>query len=112
MFHTKFGENRSRPSIFRLHNLSFSIFFIVISNFKIIHETSSVRKPKSSNILSQRKNFMKSVRKQYGNPDSHAIHLPVITYIFHIRSVVAQWVECQTAIQAARVRIPTPMDFV
>ena len=26
-----------------------------------------------SSILSQRKNFVKAVRKQYGNPDSHAI---------------------------------------
>ena len=30
-----------------------------------------MRKPKSSNVLLRRKNFVKSVRKQYGNPDSH-----------------------------------------
>ena len=30
-----------------------------------------MRKPKSSNVLPQKKNFVKSVRKQYGNPDSH-----------------------------------------
>ena len=35
-------------------------------------DTKSVRKPKSSNVLPQRKNFVKSVRKQYENPDSHA----------------------------------------
>ena len=43
--------------------------------FRCIHKASSVRKPKSSNILSQRKNFMKSVRKNYGNRDSHAFSL-------------------------------------
>ena len=31
-----------------------------------------MRKPKSRKIFSQRKNFVKSARKQYGNPDSHA----------------------------------------
>ena len=30
-----------------------------------------MKKPKSSNVLPQRNNFVKSVRKQYGNPDSH-----------------------------------------
>ena len=30
-----------------------------------------MRKPKWSNVLRQRKNFVKSVRKQYRNPDSH-----------------------------------------
>ena len=34
MFHMKFGENQSRPLIFRLNRI-FLIFFIVISNFKI-----------------------------------------------------------------------------
>ena len=34
-----------------------------------------MRKPKSSNIIPQRKNFVKSVRKQYGNPDSRAFIL-------------------------------------
>ena len=33
--------------------------------------TFSVRQPKSSNVLPRRKNFVKTVRKQYGNPDSH-----------------------------------------
>ena len=41
----------------------------------------SVRKPKSSNTLSQRKNFVKSVRKQYGNPDSHYF---LITFNFFL----------------------------
>ena len=36
-----------------------------------MHEASSVRKPKSSNVLPQKKNFVKSVRKQYGNLGSH-----------------------------------------
>ena len=41
--------------------------------FKIlyIHETSSMRKPKSSNVVPQRKNFVTSLRKRYGNSDSH-----------------------------------------
>ena len=30
-----------------------------------------MRKPKISNVLPSRKNFVKSVRKQYENPDSH-----------------------------------------
>ena len=48
-------------------------------NLKIIYifkfdvcEASSVRKPKSSNILPQKKNFVKSMMKQYSNPDLHA----------------------------------------
>ena len=43
-------------------------------NFKIsiYLRSQNVRKPKSSNILLQRKNFVKSVRKRYGNSDSHA----------------------------------------
>ena len=44
-------------------------FFIVTSNYK------NSRKPKSSNLLPQRKNFVKSVGKQYGNPDSHPFFL-------------------------------------
>ena len=38
---------------------------------------------KSCNILPQRKNFVKSVRKQYGNPDSHAFSL-IVTSNFNI----------------------------
>ena len=34
---------------------------------------SSRRKPKLSNILPQRKNFLKLVRNQYGNPNLHAL---------------------------------------
>ena len=50
------------------------------SNFKnSMYPRSSVRKPKSSNIFSQRKNFVKSVRKQYGNPDSHAFFFNSLT---------------------------------
>ena len=37
-----------------------------------IHEAPSVTKPKSSNKLFERPIFEKLVRKQYGNPDSHA----------------------------------------
>ena len=48
-----------------------------IIKIRCIHEALSVRKPKSSNVLPQRKNFVKSVRKQYGNPDSH----PFLTWI-------------------------------
>ena len=36
-----------------------------------------MRKLKSSNILSQRKNFVKLARKQYGNPDSHVFCVTV-----------------------------------
>ena len=34
--------------------------------------TPPLRKPKLSDALSRRHNFMKSIKKQYGNPDSHA----------------------------------------
>ena len=48
----------------------------MISNFIIsINPLSQARKPKSSIILNQRKNFVKSVRKQYGNPGLHAFFL-------------------------------------
>ena len=46
-----------------------------------IHEVSSLRKPKSSNILSQRKNFVKSVRKQYANSDSHPFFLQLQRFL-------------------------------
>ena len=52
----------------------FEFFFLPWHQIKknpSIHEASSVRKPKSSNVLPQKKNFVKSVRKQYGNLDSH-----------------------------------------
>ena len=76
MFDTKFCENRSIPLDFR----RILIFVFFISRYQIlkiqcVHEASSVRKPKSSNVLPRRKNFVKSVRKQYGNPDSHPFFL-------------------------------------
>ena len=75
MIHTEFGEDQSRPSIFRLIWIKKKILSCYqILKFRYIHEASSVRKPKSSNILFQRKNFVKSVRKQYGNPESHAFY--------------------------------------
>ena len=53
----------------------FDFFFFLswheIIKIRCIHESFSVRKPKSSNVLPQRNNFVTSVRKQYGNPDSH-----------------------------------------
>ena len=55
-------ENNEEAMYIRLH---FASFFIVTSTFYIIrciHETSSVKKPKSSDILPQRKNFVKSVK--------------------------------------------------
>ena len=52
--------------------LYFLFLWYQIKKFRCIHEDSSVRKPKSSKILSQKRNFVKSVRKQYGNSDSHA----------------------------------------
>ena len=53
----------------------------MISNFKnsMYPRTSFVRKPKSSDILPQRKNFVKSVRTQYGNPDLYAF----VWFLFH-----------------------------
>ena len=96
IFQTKFGENRSRPLIFRL--IKFFKFFISryqILKFRCIHEASLVRKPKSSNIPSRKKNFVKSVRKQYGNPDSHVFFVlssrsfRILTYIFRTRSNVS-----------------------
>ena len=50
-----------------------------IIKIRCIHEAFSMRKPKSSNVLPWRKNFGKSVRKQYGNPDSH----PFLYYWSH-----------------------------
>ena len=43
-----------------------------------------MRKPKSSNILSQGKNFVRSMRKQYGNPDSHVF----LFYIVNIEILI------------------------
>ena len=56
-------------------NLNF--FLSWHENFKIrcIDDASSARKPKSNDVLPQRNNFVKSVRKQYGNPGSHAFFL-------------------------------------
>ena len=42
-----------------------------ILKIRCIYETSSAKMPKSSNILPERKNFVKPVRKQYRIPDSH-----------------------------------------
>ena len=50
-----------------------------------MHKVSSAWKPKSSNILSQRKNFVKSLRKQYGNPDSHAFRKSLPFYEFLLK---------------------------
>ena len=36
------------------------------------HKAFSVKTPESSIVLSQRNNFVKSVRRQYGNLDLHA----------------------------------------
>ena len=48
----------------------FEFLFIVTSNFKnSMYPRSFLCEDK---VLSQRNNFVKSVRKQYGNPDSHA----------------------------------------
>ena len=88
IFHTKFGENRSRPLFFSL--ILILIFFyrdIKILNFDV---ASSVRKPKSSNILSQRKNFVKSVRKQYGNPDSHVFFKWILIVIINFSRLTSQ----------------------
>ena len=73
MFDTKFCENRWRPFNFRrILIFLFFIWWYQIFQIRCVHEVSSVRKPKSSNVLPQRKNFVKSVRKQYGNPDTHS----------------------------------------
>ena len=65
MIDTKFCENRSGPFNFR--RIRFFLFFLFF--------LSSVQKPKSSNVLSQKNNFVKSVRKQYENLDSHPFFL-------------------------------------
>ena len=54
-----------------------------ILKIRYIHEASSVRKAKSSNILFLWKNFVKSVRKQYKNPD--------FTFFFKIRNTFVQF---------------------
>ena len=59
----KIGENWSL-------NYCTYFFYRNLLKFKFIHEASFVSKPKSSNILPQKKNFVEPVRKQYGNPDS------------------------------------------
>ena len=66
--------SRSRFSNFRL------IWFFLnrTINFLNFDVASSVRKPKSSNVLPQGNNSMKSVRKQYGNPDSHSILIQIL----------------------------------
>ena len=55
--------------------LNFFLSWHKIWKIRSIHEASSLRKPKSSNILPHRKNFVKSVMKQYGNSDSHPFSL-------------------------------------
>ena len=76
MFHTKFCKNRWRLLNFR--RIWIFLFFLPwhqILKIRFIHKASSVRNPKSSNVLPQKKNFVESVRKQYGNLDSHAFLL-------------------------------------
>ena len=76
MFDTKFYTNRWRPLNFR--RIWFFYFFLSwrqILKIRCIHEASSVRKPKSSNVLSRKKNFVKSMRKQFRNPDSNPLFL-------------------------------------
>ena len=64
-------------------NLNFLIFplWYQISKFLCMHEAPFVSKPKSSNILSQRKKFVKLVRKQYANSDLHAFFTFVKTFV-------------------------------
>ena len=69
IFDTKFFENRSGPFNFERNWIFLSWYQIL--KIRCVHEASSVRKPKLSNVIPQRKNFVKSARKQYGNPDSH-----------------------------------------
>ena len=64
MFDTEFYENQSRS----LNIRQIWIFF---------YRDIFIVKPKSSNVLPQRNDFVKSLRKQYGNPDSHPIFLIV-----------------------------------
>ena len=56
-----------------------------ILKIRCIHEPSSARKPKSSNALPQNKNFVKSARKQYGNLDSHASFLILVSGVKYYR---------------------------
>ena len=73
--------NQWRPLNFR--RIWIFLFFLPwhqILKIRCIHEASTVRKPKSSNALSQRNNFVKLVRKQYGNPDSHPFFKETFVY--------------------------------
>ena len=49
-------------------NFQIDLLWHQIFQIPCVHEASSVRKPKLSNILAQRKTFVKLVRNQYGIP--------------------------------------------
>ena len=53
-----------------------------ILKIRYIHEASSMRKPKSSNVLPQKKNFVKSVSKQYGNLDSNSVYSKLLKNLY------------------------------
>ena len=82
MFNTKFYKNRWRTLNFRrIWFFNFFLSWCQIIKIRCIYEAFSVRKPKSSNVLPWRNNFVNSVRKQYGNPDSHPFFLPLLAQI-------------------------------
>ena len=74
-----------------------------ILKIRCIHEASSVRKPKSSNVLRQSNNFVKSVGKQYGNPDSYPLKFFFIYYCFSL----IQW----SLVKEFRLKVVTAASF-
>ena len=69
-----------------------------------------MRKPKSSNVLPQRKNFVKSSWKQYWNPDSHAFAIYihdtelVMSTVDHVLDISSTF----TAVQPLPVQFDEP----
>ena len=62
-----------------------------------------MRKPKLRNILPQRKNYVKSVRKQYGNPDSHA------SFNLFVGNQCASLLVCEIFEQLFRLKCAGPL---
>ena len=95
MFGTQFCKNQSRPS--KSRRIWIFVFFLSwhhILKIRCIHEAPSVRKPKSSNLLLQRYDCVKSVRKQYGNLDSHPFFLNPILKLFTLFMWCGVWISC------------------
>ena len=81
-----FGLLRQAPALNFRRIWFFLIFFTVTSNYKNSKYPRSFLCEEAK--FKQRKNFVKSVRKQYGNPDSHTFwiyyHLLILLIDFII----------------------------